>query len=78
VVARFGSPEQAEFPHGQRRSADSLVATLATRAGLLVMPEQERRATLGRIRAFLVSRPETSSDDFALPMLTGVLRVRQL
>ena len=78
VVARFGSPEQAEFPHGQRRSADSLVATLATRAGLLVMPEQERRATLGRIRAFLASRPETSSDDFALPMLTGVLRVRQL
>ncbi|MCC8250437.1 class I SAM-dependent methyltransferase [Saccharothrix luteola] len=27
---RFGSPEQAEFPHGQRRTADSLVATLAT------------------------------------------------
>jgi SAM-dependent methyltransferase len=78
VVARFGSPEQAEFPHGQRRSADSLVATLATRAGLLVMPEREQRATLGRIRAFLASRPETSSDEFALPMLTGVLRVRQL
>ncbi|MEU8349211.1 class I SAM-dependent methyltransferase [Streptomyces sp. NPDC048845] len=32
-AARFGSPEQAEFPHGQRRTADSLVATLATRAG---------------------------------------------
>ena len=27
VAARFGSPEQAEFPHGQRRTADSLVAT---------------------------------------------------
>src|SRR5580765_520932 len=24
-TARFGSPEQAEFPHGQRRTADSLV-----------------------------------------------------
>jgi SAM-dependent methyltransferase len=78
VVARFGSPEQAEFPHGQRRSADSLVATLATRAGLLVMPEQERRATLSRIRAVLASRPETSSGQFVVPMLTGVLRVRQL
>lgn len=78
VVARFGSSEQAEFPHGQRRSADSLVATLATRAGLLVMPEQQRRATLGRIRAFLTSRPETSGDEFALPMLTGVLRGRQM
>ena len=32
-IPRFGSPEQAEFPHGQRRDADSLVATLATRAG---------------------------------------------
>jgi SAM-dependent methyltransferase len=49
VAARFGSAEQAEFPHGQRRTADSLVATLATRAGMLVMPDQERQATLGRI-----------------------------
>jgi SAM-dependent methyltransferase len=74
-VVRFGSPEQAEFPHGQRRSADSLVATLATKAGMLVMPEQEREATLARIRAFLASRPETARGEFTLPMLTGVLGV---
>jgi SAM-dependent methyltransferase len=73
--ARFASPEQAEFPHGQRRTADSLVATIATRAGLLVMPEPERAATLGRIRAFLAGRPETARGEFTLPMLTGVLRV---
>ncbi|GAA1200830.1 class I SAM-dependent methyltransferase [Pseudonocardia alaniniphila] len=78
VIARFGSPEQAEFPHGQRRTVDSLVAALATRAGVLVMPEQEREATLGRIRAFLASRPETAGGEFTLPMLTGVLRVRPL
>src|SRR2546430_2320186 len=36
LAAQFGSPEQAEFQHGQRRIADSLVATLATRAGVLV------------------------------------------
>jgi SAM-dependent methyltransferase len=78
LVAQFGSPEQAEFPHGQRRTADSLVATIATRAGLLVMPEQEQEATLGRIRAFLASRPETARGEFTLPMLTGVLRVRRL
>jgi SAM-dependent methyltransferase len=77
-VARFGSPQQAEFPHGQRRTADSLVATLATRAGMLVMPEQERQATLGRIRAFLAGRPETADGEFTLPMLTGVLRVQRL
>ncbi|MFD4693125.1 class I SAM-dependent methyltransferase [Streptomyces sp. NPDC058463] len=78
VAARFGSPEQAEFPHGQRRTADSLVATIATRAGVLVMPEQEREAVLGRIRAFLAGRPETARGEFTLPMLTGVLRVRRL
>ncbi|WP_329213869.1 class I SAM-dependent methyltransferase [Streptomyces sp. NBC_00683] len=78
VAARFGAPEQAEFPHGQRRTADSLVATIATRAGVLVMPEQEREAVLGRIRAFLAGRPETACGEFTLPMLTGVLRVRRL
>jgi SAM-dependent methyltransferase len=76
-AARFGFPEQAEFPHGQRRTADSLVATLATRAGMLVMPEPERAATLDRIRAYLASQPETASGEFTLPMLTGVLRVRR-
>ncbi|MBV8217922.1 MAG: class I SAM-dependent methyltransferase, partial [Solirubrobacterales bacterium] len=39
LVAQFGSPEQKEFPHGQRRTANSLLATIATRAGMLVMPE---------------------------------------
>ncbi len=78
VAPQFGSPEQAEFPHGQRRTADSLVATLATKAGMLVMPEEEREATLGRIRAFLASRPETARGEFTLPMLTCVLRVQRL
>ena len=78
VDARFGSPEQAQFPHGQRRTADSLVATLATRAGMLVMPVEEQQATLGRIRGFLASRAETANGEFTLPMLTCVLRVRRL
>ncbi|MFE7030062.1 class I SAM-dependent methyltransferase [Streptomyces sp. NPDC057621] len=78
AAARFGSPEQAAFPHGQRRTAASLVATVATRAGMLVMPSQEREATLGRIHAYLASRPETAHGEFTLPMLTGVLRVRRL
>ncbi|MEW2143119.1 class I SAM-dependent methyltransferase [Micromonospora vinacea] len=77
LVARFGSAEQAEFPHGQRRTADSLVATLATRAGMLVMPDEERAATLGRVRASLGSRPETAHGEFTLPLLTGVLRARR-
>ncbi|WP_425953650.1 class I SAM-dependent methyltransferase [Xylanimonas sp. McL0601] len=76
--ARFGSPEQALFPHGQRRTAGSLAATLATRAGMLVLPGPERDATLGRVRTYLAGRPETADGEFTLPMLTGVLRVRPL
>ncbi|MFH8449596.1 class I SAM-dependent methyltransferase [Streptomyces fungicidicus] len=78
ATARFGSPEQAGFPHGQRRTADSLVATLATRAGVLVMPERERQAALGRIRAFLQTEPATARGEFTLPMQSCVLRVRRL
>ncbi|MGW4112376.1 class I SAM-dependent methyltransferase [Actinosynnema sp. NPDC004786] len=73
----FGEPERAEFPHGQRRTAESLVATLATRAGVLVLPEPEREAVLDRIRAYLAHRPETASGGFTLPMATGVLRARR-
>jgi len=74
---QIGSPEQAEFPHGQRRTADSLVATLMTKAGMLVMPKEERGAALDRIQAFLASRPETARGEFTLPMLTCVLRVQR-
>lgn len=77
-VARFGSPEYAEFPHEQRHTADSLVAKIATHAGLLVMADDEREGTLGRIRDFLRTRPETADGEFTLPMLTGVLRVQRL
>jgi SAM-dependent methyltransferase len=67
--ARFDAAEFAEFPHDQRHTADSLVAKIATHAGLLVMPEDERRAVLGRMRDHL---PE---GELVLPVLTGVLRV---
>ncbi|ATL25203.1 class I SAM-dependent methyltransferase [Streptomyces formicae] len=78
AATRFGAPEQADFPHGQRRTADSLVETIATRAGMLVMPEEEQQAALARIRAFLASAPATARGEFTLPMRTGVLRVRRL
>ena len=77
-LAQFGSPEQAEFPHGQRRTADTLVHTLATRAGMLIMQDRERQERLGQIRAFLARCPETSDGEFDLPMLTCVLRTQRL
>lgn len=78
TITDLGPPERAEFMHGQQRNAESLVATLATKAGILVMPEQEQAATLGRIRDFLASRPETAHGEFTLPMLTAVLRAQRL
>jgi hypothetical protein len=42
------------------------------------MPEQQRMATLERIRDYLSTQAETSGGEFALPLLTGVLRVRKL
>ena len=77
-AARFGDLDQVEFPHDQRHTAGSLVAKIATHAGLLVMPELEREETLNRVRDFLASRPETARGEFTLPTLTGVLRVSRL
>ncbi|MEU4424886.1 methyltransferase domain-containing protein [Actinoplanes sp. NPDC024001] len=77
LLDTIGPAEHAAFPHSQRRTADSLVATLATRAGLLVMPPGERDTTLHRIRAFLAGHPETADGEFTLPMLTCVLRARR-
>lgn len=78
AAGRFGSPELAEFPHGQRRTADSLVATLATRAGMLVMPAEDREARLAAVRGFLAGTPQTAHGEFTLPMVTGVLRTRRV
>ena len=74
----FSPAERAEFPHAQRRTADSLLATIATHSELLVMPDDARTDLLGRIRGYLESQPETASGEFTLPMMTGVLRARRL
>lgn len=78
ATALFGTPDRSEFPHAQLRTADSLAATLGTRAGMLVMPEDERESALVRIRSYLATRPETSAGEFILPMVTCVLRARRL
>ena len=77
LAGLFGPPESAEFPHGMRRTADSLLATIATHSRLLVMPDDDRAALLSRIRDYLRERPETAAGEFTLPMVTGVLRARR-
>lgn len=71
---RFAPVEEREFGNGQLRSADSLVAGLATHSRLLVMDEAERARTLAAIRDFLDRQPETSDGEFTLPLLTVALR----
>ncbi|MFC4056931.1 class I SAM-dependent methyltransferase [Planomonospora corallina] len=70
-----GGAEEAEFPHGQRRTAESMVATIATHSLFLTLPETERAGTLARIRAYLDSTPETAEGEFELPIVTVALRV---
>lgn len=74
----FSPAERAEFSHGQRHTAGSLLATIATHSRLLVMDARDRDRLLGRVRAYLESQPETSAGEFTLPMVTGVLRARRL
>ena len=70
----FATPEIGEFAHGQRRTADSLVATIATHSNLLVLEEPDRTRLLAGVREFLNARPQTAAGEFVLPMVTTVLR----
>lgn len=70
----FGPLERAEFPHTQRRTAESLVATAATHSLFLTMAEPARTETLNRMLAYLKSRPETAEGEFDYPLRTEVLR----
>jgi len=60
--------------HGQPRTAESLLATIATHSNLLVMEEADRARLLARVSDFLHARPETASGEFVLPIVTITLR----
>ena len=70
----FGPAAQAEFGHAQPRTADSLVATIATHSTVLLMGPGERAAALAAVREFLAGRPETAAGPFTLPIVTQVMR----
>ncbi|MGH3175853.1 MAG: hypothetical protein ACRDPF_18575, partial [Streptosporangiaceae bacterium] len=73
----FAAAEAGEFGHGMARTADSLLATIATHSHLLVMEEAERARLLARTGDFLRSQPQTAHGEFTLPMVTVVLRTRR-
>jgi SAM-dependent methyltransferase len=70
----FEPAERAEFPHGLRRTAPSLVATVATHSKFLVMAPAERERLLADVSAYLSARPETSEGEFTLPIVTSAVR----
>jgi SAM-dependent methyltransferase len=72
--ALFMGAERAEFPNAQRRTASSLLATIATHSKMLVMAPAERDRLLAGVGAYLAARPETSDGEFTLPMFTSALR----
>ncbi len=72
--ALFTPADRAEFPNGQRRTAESMVATIATHSRLLVMDQAQRDELLAAVTAYLSERPETADGEFTVPMVTSALR----
>jgi len=70
----FSPPEGAGFKHTQRRTADSLIATMRTHSMFLIMEPAEREAVLSRVRDYLAATPQTSSGEFSMPIWTIALR----
>lgn len=66
--------ERRVFSHTQRRTAETLVATVATHSHILVAPAEEREKALADVRDFLHRAPETANGEFELPIVTPTLR----
>ena len=70
----FPAFEQRSFQHFQRRTAESLVATLATHSRVLVKPAGEREEFMARVLAYLRTNPATANGEFDLPLATLTIR----
>jgi SAM-dependent methyltransferase len=70
----FAEMEYATFPHSQRRTAESLAATLGTHSHVLILGDGERAALMERVLGYLRSTPETAGGEFDLPLVTMAIR----
>jgi len=70
----FADDAERTFPHSQRRTAETLVATVSTHSHVLVAPDGEREELLSKMLSYLKSRPETATGEFDMPMRTLVHR----
>ncbi|HEY2057691.1 MAG TPA: class I SAM-dependent methyltransferase [Amycolatopsis sp.] len=74
----FAPFEENRFNHAQRRTVDSLLATVSTHSHLLVAEPAERDRVLTAAREYLLSNPATGNGEFDLPLLTTAFRARRL
>lgn len=70
----FAPAETAGFPHGQVRTAASLIDTMRTHSMFLIMEPDERERVLGAVADYLAATPQTASGEFTLPLWTITLR----
>ena len=70
----FAADGFAQFPNPTSATVDGLIASLRTRSFALTREPAEREAIFDRIRAYLATHPETASGEFALPLVTDVVR----
>ncbi|WP_020669753.1 class I SAM-dependent methyltransferase [Amycolatopsis nigrescens] len=70
----FGPFQRERFGHAQRRTAATLVETVATHSHVLVTGPAERAALLRTAREFLAGRGETAHGEFDLPLVTTAIR----
>lgn len=74
----FAPFARAAFPHVLRRTAETLVQTIATHSHVLVAPPEETAEVLRKLREFLAANPETAYGEFDLPLETTVYRAKRL
>ena len=67
-------PEQVQVHHSQRRTVESMIATLRTQSHISQAPEEEREAVLNQVRSYLQTHSETSEGEFERPLITTVIR----
>ena len=72
--ALFSEPESAGFPHGQLRTAGSLIQTMRTHSMFLIMEPAERERILAAVADYLAATPQTAGGEFTLPLWTLAIR----
>jgi SAM-dependent methyltransferase len=70
----FALGRHSTHPNPVPATTEWLVSSVATQSWILVADQDEREQTLARLRDYLAGRPETSSGEFELPLVTDAIR----